>query len=127
MGHYRSNLRDIQFNLFEVLDTGQLLGGDVYPDVDLDSARHILAEMDRLAREHLAGSYAEADRYPPVFDRETHEVTMPEAFRRSFRAFMDSEFWRLDLPNEIGGTPAPRAFWWALAELVLGANTPVWL
>ncbi len=127
MGHYRSNLRDIQFNLFEVLDTDRLLGSAAYPDVDPESARHILAEIDRLAREDLAASYADADRHPPVFDRDAHSVAIPESFRRSFRTFMASEFWRLDLPTDLGGTPAPRALWWALAELVLGSNAPVWL
>ena len=40
---------------------------------------------------------------------------------------MDAEFWRLDLPEEMGGTPAPRTLWWAVAELILGANAPVWM
>jgi hypothetical protein len=26
MGHYKSNLRDIEFNLFEVFDAGAVLG-----------------------------------------------------------------------------------------------------
>jgi alkylation response protein AidB-like acyl-CoA dehydrogenase len=28
---------------------------------------------------------------------------------------------------DLGGTNAPRALWWALADLVLGANAPVWM
>jgi hypothetical protein len=40
---------------------------------------------------------------------------------------MDAEFWRLDLPEELGGTDAPRGLWWSLAELILGANAPVWM
>jgi alkylation response protein AidB-like acyl-CoA dehydrogenase len=40
---------------------------------------------------------------------------------------MDSEFWRLDLPTGLGGSSAPRTLWWLLAELVLGANAPVWM
>jgi alkylation response protein AidB-like acyl-CoA dehydrogenase len=127
MNHYRSNLRDLQFNLFEVFGAERVLGSAPYPDLDVESARSILAEMDRLAREDLAASYADGDRNPPVFDPQTHSVTMPEAFRRSYQSFMDSEFWRLDLPAELEGTPAPRVFWWALAELVLGANAPVWM
>jgi alkylation response protein AidB-like acyl-CoA dehydrogenase len=54
-------------------------------------------------------------------------VRLPDPFRRSYEAFMDSEFWRLDLPSGIGGTPAPRTLWWSLAELVLGSNAPVWM
>ncbi len=127
MSHYRSNLRDLYFNLFEVFGADRVLGSAAYPDVDAGSARSILAEMDRLAREDLAASYADGDRQPPVFDPQTHSVTMPEAFRGSYQAFMDSEFWRLDLPAGLDGTPAPRIFWWSLAELVLGSNAPVWM
>ncbi len=127
MSHYQSNLRDLYFNLFEVFRADELLGGPAYPDLDAETARSILAEVDRLAREDLAASYADGDRNPPVFDPDAHTVTMPESFRRSYQAFMDSEFWRLDLPAELGGTPAPRIFWWSLAELVLGANAPVWM
>src|SRR2546429_7848086 len=106
MGHYRSNLRDLQFNLFEVFGADQILGSAAYPDVDVDSARSILAEMDRLAREDLAASYTDGDRTPPVYDPQAHTVAMPEAFRRSYQAFMDSEFWRPDLPAGLGGAPA---------------------
>jgi len=127
MSHYRSNIRDLQFNLFEVFGAGRVLGSAPYPDLDAESARSILAEVDRLAREDLAASYADGDRNPPVFDPATHEVTIPASFKRSYQAFMDSEFWRLDLPAELDGTPAPRVFWWALAELVLGSNAPVWM
>jgi alkylation response protein AidB-like acyl-CoA dehydrogenase len=127
MSHYRSNLRDLEFNLFEVFGVDQTLGQGPYADIDVDTARSILAEIDRLAKEQLATSYADADRNPPVFDPATHSVKMPESFRKSFEAFMAAEFYRLDLPEALGGTPAPRALWWSLAELVLGSNAPVWM
>jgi len=134
MSHYKSNLRDLEFNLFEVFggdsaggSAHPVLGAGPYPDIDVDTARTLLAEMDRLARVDLAASYTSSDRHPPVFDPATHTVPMPEDFRRSYRAFMDAEFWRLDLPPELGGTNAPRLLWWSLAEMVLGANAPVWM
>lgn len=40
---------------------------------------------------------------------------------------MDSEYWRLGLPEEIGGTACPRSLVWAYAELVLGSNPAVWM
>src|SRR5262245_5934460 len=125
MSHYKSNLRDLRFNLFEVFGT-EVIGKGPFADLDVDTATNILAEVDRLAREDLAASYVSADRTPPVFDPATHTAPVPPAFARSYHAFMESEFWRLDLPTELGGTPAPRVFWWSLAELVLGANAPVW-
>ncbi|MDG4834581.1 acyl-CoA dehydrogenase [Solwaraspora sp. WMMD1047] len=127
MTHYKSNVRDLEFNLFEVFGADQAFGQQPYADLDVDTARSILAEVDRLAREDLAASYTESDRTPPVFDPATHAAPLPAAFKKSYRAFMDSEFWRLDLPAELDGTNAPRALWWSLAELVLGANAPVWM
>jgi len=127
MSHYRSNLRDLEFNLFEVFGTDQVLGQGPYADLDVDTARGILAEVDRLAREDLAASYADSDRNPPVFDPATHTAPLPASFKKSYQAFMDSEFWRLDLPAELEGTNSPRTLWWSLAEMVLGANASVWM
>ncbi|WP_432833672.1 acyl-CoA dehydrogenase [Dactylosporangium sp. CA-092794] len=127
MTHYKSNVRDLEFNLFEVFGVDKVLGQGPYADIDVDTARSFLAEMDRMARENLAASYADGDRNPPVFDPATHSVRLPETFRRSFETFMAAEFWRLDLPAELDGTPAPRALWWALAEMVLGSNAPIWM
>ncbi|MGN9908117.1 acyl-CoA dehydrogenase [Phytohabitans sp. LJ34] len=128
MTHYKSNVRDLEFNLFEVFGAeSDAFGKAPYSDIDADTARSILGEMDRLAREDLAAGFSAGDRTPPVFDAAAHSVAMPEEFRKSYDAFMKAEFWRLDLPEVIGGTPAPRVFWWALADLVLGSNAPVWM
>src|SRR5580692_8101089 len=127
MGHYKSNLRDLEFNLFEVLRRQDLLGREPYPDVDEETARGILDEVNRLASGPLADSFADADRNPPVFDPATGDVIMPASFKKSFKAFMDAEWFRLDLPAELGGTGAPRTLAWAVAELILGANPAVWM
>jgi alkylation response protein AidB-like acyl-CoA dehydrogenase len=127
MGHYRSNLRDIEFNLFEVLRRQDMLGAAPFEDVDADTARDLLVEVNRLATGPLADSFAEADRNPPVFDPATHTVTMPAGFKKSFQAFMDAEYYRLEMPAELGGTPAPRSLGWAIAELILGSNPAIWM
>src|SRR6266545_7489214 len=125
MGHYRANLRDLEFTLFEVLGRDDVLGSGPYADVDLDTAKSILGEVARLAEEELAESFADADRKPPVFDPQTSSVTLPESLKKAFRAYMDAEWWRMDLPEEIGGTIVPPSLRWATAELVLGANPAV--
>ena len=127
MGHYKSNLRDIEFNLFEVLDRQNMLGAEPYPEVDEETARGILDEVNRLATGPLAESFADADRNPPVFDPASGSVTMPESFKKSFQAFMDAEWFRLGLPAELGGTVVPRSLAWAVAELILGANPAIWM
>ncbi|HEX4699088.1 MAG TPA: acyl-CoA dehydrogenase family protein, partial [Actinomycetes bacterium] len=125
MGHYKSNLRDIEFTLFEVLGRGKVLGSGPYAEVDEDTARSILDEVERLATGALAESLLESDRTPPVFDPATHSVTMPESFKKSFQAYMDAEWWRMDLPEELGGTVVPPSLRWAVAELILGSNPAV--
>src|ERR1700727_1311707 len=127
MGHYKSTVRDIEFNLFEVLRRQDLLGREPYPDVDEETARGILDEVNRLATGPIAESFADADRHPPVFDPATASVAMPEGFKKSFAAFMDAEWFRLDLPAELGGIAAPRTLAWSVAELILGANPAVWM
>jgi len=127
MGHFKSNLRDIEFNLFEVLKRQDLLGAGPFGEVDEETARGILDEVNRLAEGPIAASYADADRNPPVFDPATHSVTMPGEFRKSYQAFVDAEWFRLELPAELGGTTVPRSLNWSVAELVLGANPAVWM
>ena len=127
MSHYKSNLRDLEFNLFEVLRRQDLLGSDPYPELDEETARGILDEVNRLATGPIAASFEDADRNPPVFDPDTATVRMPESFKKSFAAFMDAEWFRLDLPAELGGIAAPRTLAWSVAELILGANPAVWM
>ena len=127
MSHYKSNLRDIEFNLFEVLRRQDLLGEPPYPDLDEQTARTILAELNTMAVGPLAASFADADRNPPVFDPATGSVRVPESLRTSYRAFMDAEWYRLSLPAELGGTQAPRSLNWAMAELILGSNSAIWM
>lgn len=118
MSHYRSNLRDLRFNLFELLKI---------EGIDTETVNDLLTEVERLASGPVAESFADADRHPPVYDPATYSVTMPEAFKRSYRAWMDAEFWRMDMPVAAGGTEAPRMLWWALVELIQGAHAPVFM
>jgi alkylation response protein AidB-like acyl-CoA dehydrogenase len=127
MSHYKSNLRDIEFNLFEVLGASEHMGAGPFAEMDLDTAREILREVERLASGPLAESFVEGDRTPPVYDPATYSVTMPEGFKKSFQALVDSEWWRLDLPEHVGGTGAPPSLRWGVAEMLLGANPAVFM
>jgi alkylation response protein AidB-like acyl-CoA dehydrogenase len=127
MSHYKSNLRDIEFNLFEVLGRQELLGTGPFEEVDTDTARDMLAEVNRLAVGPVAESFTDSDRNPPVFDPVTGAVMLPESFRKSFRALMDAEWWRLNVPPELGGTVVPRSLSWAVAGFILGANPAAWM
>ena len=86
MSHYKHNVRDLEFNLFELLGRDQVLGHGPYADVDVEVAREMLRHMATLATDELAPSLVDSDRNPPVFDPATHTVTTPAsktATRRS--------------------------------------------
>ncbi|MER7908380.1 acyl-CoA dehydrogenase [Streptomyces sp. NPDC003444] len=127
MGHYKSNLRDIEFNLFEVLGRDKVYGTGPFEEMDVETAKSILDEIRRLAENELAESFADADRNPPVFDPATNTAPVPATFKKSYDAFMESEYWRLGIPEEIGGTVSPRSLIWAYAELLLGSNPAIWM
>ncbi len=127
MGHYKSNVRDQVFNLFEVFGVDKALGEGNFTDLDRETAEEMLGEMARLAEGPIADSFTDGDRNPPTFDPATHTVTLPESFKASVRAFIDGGWDKVGVIEELGGVPVPKALLWALHEHVLGANPAVWM
>ncbi|WP_327089029.1 acyl-CoA dehydrogenase [Nonomuraea sp. NBC_01738] len=127
MGHYKSNVRDLEFNLFEVFGRREILGTGPYAEVDEDVAKSLLEEVNRLSTTVLADSFEEGDRHPPVFDPATSTVTVPASVKKSFQALMDGGWAHLDLPPELGGPGIPRTLAWSCAEMVLGANPALYM
>ena len=122
LGHYIANVRDIEFNLLEVLNIGAVLGPGRYHDLDVDTVRTMLDEVARLAQGPVAESFANADRNPPTFDRDRHTVAVPAELAKSVQAVKEAEWWRVGLAEEIGGVPAPSPLTWAINEMVHCAN-----
>ncbi|WP_043621434.1 acyl-CoA dehydrogenase [Nonomuraea candida] len=127
MGHYKSNVRDLEFNLFEVFGRREILGTGPFADLDEDVARTLLDEMHRLATGVLADSFEEGDRNPPAFDAATSSVTLPDGFKKSYKALIEGGWAHQDLPVELGGPGIPRSLAWATAEMVLGANPALYM
>jgi alkylation response protein AidB-like acyl-CoA dehydrogenase len=127
MGHYKSNVRDLEFNLFEVFNVQDHLGEGPFEQTDEETARGILAELNNLAVGPLADSFADADRNPPVFDPATHSATLPESLKKSYKALWDGEWYRLALPTELGGFGVPPSVNWAASELILGSNPSLYM
>jgi len=122
VGHYIANVRDLEFNLFEVFDLGAVLGTGPYSDLDEDTVRTILAEAARLAEGPVAESFAFADRNPPVFDPGEHTISVPPELAKTVEAIKEAGWWRLGLAEEIGGMAAPPPLAWAVNEMIMCAN-----
>jgi alkylation response protein AidB-like acyl-CoA dehydrogenase len=125
MSHYIANLRDIEFCLFDLLGRERVMGTAPYGDVDRDTAVGMLEEMKRLCENDLAASFVEGDRVGAILNKETGNVTLPESFKKSYKAYVDGEWWRLDAPVELGGMKVPPSVRWAMAEMVLGSNPAI--
>ncbi|MBF6301957.1 acyl-CoA dehydrogenase [Nocardia amamiensis] len=127
MSHYKSNVRDLEFNLFEVYGLDAVLQSGAFGDLDGDTVRSMLTEAARLAEGPVAEPYAETDRNPPVFDPATHSVSLPESFKKAVRAWYDADWWRVGKTEGIGGVPAPAMVSWAISEFVLGAQPAAYM
>ncbi len=125
MGHYISNLRDIEFCLFDLLDRGSVLGTSIYSELDCETVMGMLEEVKRLSENDLAASFIEGDRLGVEFDSATGDIKVPASFKKSYRSYIDGEWWRIDAPVEIGGTIIPASVRWAIAEMILGSNPSV--
>ena len=125
MSHYIANLRDIEFCLFDLLGREKVMGTSLYADLDRDTAMGMLEEMKRLCENDLAASFVEGDRVGAILNKETGNVTLPESFKKSYKAYVDGEWWRVDAPVELGGMKIPPSVRWAIAEMVLGSNPAI--
>jgi alkylation response protein AidB-like acyl-CoA dehydrogenase len=127
MAHYKSNVRDLEFNLFEVFNVQERLGTGPFAESDEETARGVLSELNKLAVGPLAESFIDGDRIGTEYDPKTFTVTLPESFKKSYQAVWDGEWYRLGLSNELGGLGIPPTVTWAAAELILGSNPAIFM
>ncbi len=123
MGHCIANLRDLKFNLFEVLGIGAVLGSGRYRELDVDTVHTMLDEVAHLAEGPIAESFADADRNPPVFEPDRHTISVPAELAKSVQTAEAADWWRIGLAEEIGGVSAPGPVTWAINEMLYCANT----
>ena len=108
VGHYIANVRDIEFNLFEVFGLGEVLDAGGYGDLDADTVRTMLDEVARLAEGPVAESFADADRHPPVFDPETpHHHACPANWLSRCRPSRTPTGGGSASPRRSAGSPHP--------------------
>ncbi len=120
--HYKANLRDIYFNLFEDLriqDT--TLGKGEFADMDEQTAREALAALEKLCTEEMCKSFVDSDRIPLTLDGDGN-VTLPPSLSAAMRTFYEQGWHLFELPTRLGGYGAPPSVIWAGFELQVGAN-----
>src|SRR5688572_7564492 len=100
MTHYRSNLRDLEFNLFQVHRLGDYIARS--SAMEADTAVDVLREMERLAREEWSASFVDADRAD--IGLVDGNVELPQSLKVSLAALRSGGWDRVGLEEGMGGT-----------------------
>jgi alkylation response protein AidB-like acyl-CoA dehydrogenase len=123
--HYKPNLRDIFFHLFEVLDIQhRVLGKAPFAGMDEDSARAALEGFLEVLQATWAPAFVPGDRDGAVFDGKGN-VKLPASYHKALDAYYQGGWNKLELPESLGGYGAPPTVRWAGFELMAGANPSV--
>ena len=123
--HYKPNLRDTFFQLFEVLEIQRTaLGKPPFEAMDEDSARAALEGQLEVMLSTWAPAFAEGDRLGATFDGKGN-VTLPPGFHKALDAYYNGGWNKLELPESLGGYGAPPSVQWAAFEAMAGANPAV--
>jgi alkylation response protein AidB-like acyl-CoA dehydrogenase len=123
--HYRPNLRDIFFNLFEVLEIQRgVLGKPPFQAMDEDAARAALEGFLEVLQATWAPVFASGDREGATFDGRGN-VKLPAGFHNALDAYYRGGWNKLELPEHLGGFGAPPSVRWAGFELMSGANPSI--
>jgi alkylation response protein AidB-like acyl-CoA dehydrogenase len=116
MGYYKADLRDIEFNLTELLTIQN------WSDYGLgeQDIKGILSEYNKFVENEIFPT-----REPSDQEGVRHiegKVKVPAVLHNVQKNFHDNGWFALGLPAEIGGTPVPEALYVACMSLATGAN-----
>lgn len=123
--HYKGNLRDILFNLFEAFKIqDSLLGHSPFAAIDEETATDSLRTFESFVHNTAAKYFVEGDTIPLRMN-ENNDVLLPPGMKKSIEAFYQDQWHLFDMPERLGGMGAPRTLYWATFEMMVGANPPI--
>ena len=123
--HYRADLRDTCFQLFEVLEIQKTaLGEPPFESMDEATARASLEGFLEVMQETWAPSFVSGDRDGATFDGQGN-VKLPAGYIKALDAHYGGGWNKLELPEHLGGYGAPPSLQWAAFEFMAGANPAI--
>lgn len=123
--HYKSNLRDIFFNLFNFLDIKNtiLKGNSIFTQQEA-VIKDILITFDEFCAKKIAPSFKEGDNVSLRLDIDGN-VFLPDGIKKAINAFYDGDWHLIDVSEHIGGFNFPKSVYWSFFEILSGSNPPV--
>jgi alkylation response protein AidB-like acyl-CoA dehydrogenase len=118
---YRVDMRDIHFNLFEVLGIAELSKFERFKDFGVDDYKMILTEAERLAVKVIAPTLSITDRDGArLVDG---KVVVPEAVRETLRKYNEGGWGAMGALPQYGGQGLPGSLLVAVGDINTAANT----
>ena len=114
------NRRDLEFQLFEVLDTEALISRPRYADHSKETFLAVLDTAEAMAGEKFAPHNRKADEHEPTFDGQ--RISMIPEVKEALKAFCDAGFIAAAHDFERGGMQLPVVMTQAAFSLFKGAN-----
>lgn len=115
--------RDLDFILFELLETRDIVRHERFAAYDPQTIRQVLDTAQQIAEAEFLPIAAEVDANEPVFA--DGRVSMPAGTGRALGAFAEAGFFALPFAESVGGLQAPWVVHTAVAGMFLCANTAV--
>lgn len=123
--HYKPNLRDTFFQLFEVLDLKTTVFGKApFDSMDEETARGAIEGLCEVVLQSWAPAFADGDRVGATLEA-GGKVRLPKSFHTALDAYYDGGWNKLDLPTSLDGYGAPPSVQWAAFELLSGSNAAI--
>ncbi|MFT6633234.1 MAG: alkylation response protein AidB-like acyl-CoA dehydrogenase [Bacteriovoracaceae bacterium] len=117
MAVYKTDQRDILFNLNEILNVSQF---EKY-GFDESAVKEILIECDKFVENEIYPTRQKSDEEGlKLTDK---GIIVPECLHKLNKGFYEMGWYALGQPEEIGGSPVPEALSAACRSLTMGANT----
>jgi alkylation response protein AidB-like acyl-CoA dehydrogenase len=115
MAQYRTDLRDINFNLFELLKVHE--SGSEFGEQDL---KEIVSQFDYFTGQEIYPTRIVGDE--KGVQLKDGAVTVPEEFHKANQAFYENGWFALGYPEDIGGMMVPWAVTFACKSIGIGSN-----
>lgn len=116
MAKFRTDLKDIQFNLFKDLKVQEHT-----KDFGENDLNDIIIQFDKFAENEVFSCRIEGDEVGVKLDPEKG-VLVPESFKKTTHQYYENGWFALGYPEEIGGMPAPQSVTTACTSIYVGAN-----
>ena len=115
MAQFKTDLRDIYFNLFNVLKIQDHTG---YAEQDM---KDVISECNKFIEKEIYPCRTLGDQEGVHLSKDG-KVTVPPSFHKPFRSFYENGWYGIGYAEEIGGMPSPHSVALICQSIMNGAN-----